>query len=294
MNEPTTGTITENEIQSLRAEVEGLEARDQSGMDSGDARRLIDRFLNALESGGIRAASPAVDGRWRVHQWVKSGILAAFRFGSITSFGHGDLSFVDVDTLPPRKFGEGSRIRIVPGGTAVRRGAHLGDGTICMPPAYVNVGAFVGERTMVDSHALVGSCAQIGARVHLSAATQIGGVLEPVGALPVIVEDDVFAGGGCGIYEGCIVRRGAVLAPGVILSRSTPVFDLVNERILRAESENPLEIPEGAVVVPGSRPASSSFARTNGIALYAPVIVKYRDARTDAATALEQSLRDLN
>lgn len=294
MNVPTTGKTTENKIRSLRAELEGLEGRDQNGVDFGDARRLIDRFLDALESGGIRAASPTPDGVWRVHPWVKSGILAAFRLGRITSFGHGDLTFVDVDTLPPRKFDEGSRLRIVPGGTAIRRGAHLGEGTVCMPPAYVNVGAFVGERTMVDSHALVGSCAQIGARVHLSAATQIGGVLEPVGVLPVVVEDDVFVGGGCGIYEGCIIRRGAVLAPGVILSRSTPVFDLVNARILRAENENPLEIPEGAVVVPGSRPLDSEFARSNGVSVYAPVIIKYRDEKTDAATVLEQSLRNVN
>jgi len=209
----------------------------------------------------------------------------------MSSFGNGYFSFIDRETLAPRRFTEEDRVRIVPGGSAVRRGAHLGTGTVCMPPSYVNVGAFVDKDTMVDSHVLVGSCAQVGARVHLSAAVQIGGVLEPAGALPVIVEEDVFIGGGCGVYEGCILRRGAVLAPGVILSRATPIYDLVHERVERAENGQSLEIPSGAVVVPGTRPAASAFARSEGISLYAPIIVKYRDTGTDAATALESALR---
>jgi len=283
--------MTGLEIAGLRTQLERLGGVDSNGLRSDDAREAIERLLDALEAGTIRAAEPDADGRWMVNNWIKSGILAAFRLGKLSSFESGSLSFVDLDTLPPRQFDVAGGVRIVPGGSAVRRGAYLGRGTICMPPSYVNVGAYVGDGSMVDSHALVGSCAQIGNRVHLSAAVQIGGVLEPPGALPVIVEDDVFIGGGCGIYEGCIVRQGAVLAPGVILSRSTPVYDLVNERVLRARGGSSLEIPSRAVVVPGSRPASTEFARSEGISLYAPVIVKYRDVRTDAATALEVALR---
>ena len=283
--------MTDSEIDALRTQIERLGSVDSNGAQHDDVRDAIERLLDGLETGSIRAAVRGADGRWIVNAWVKSGILAAFRLGRMSSFECGPLSFVDLDTFAPRRFDEKGGVRIVPGGSAVRRGAHLGPGTICMPPSYVNVGAFVGERSMVDSHALVGSCAQIGDRVHLSASVQIGGVLEPPGALPVIVEDDVFVGGGCGIYEGCIVRHGAVLAPGVILSRSTPVYDLAEERVLRAQDGGPLEIPAGAVVVPGSRPASTEFARSEGISLYAPVIVKYRDAATDAATALEDALR---
>ena len=283
--------MTGSEIAGLRTQLERLGGVDSNGLRSDDAREAIERLLDALEAGSIRAAEPGQDGRWKANGWVKSGILAAFRLGKLSSFESGSLSFVDLDTFPPRHFDETGGVRIVPGGSAVRRGSHLGRGTICMPPSYVNVGAYVGDGSMVDSHALVGSCAQIGSRVHLSAAVQIGGVLEPPGALPVIVEDDVFVGGGCGIYEGCMVRQGAVLAPGVILSRSTPVYDLVNERVVRAGDDGRLEIPSRAVVVPGSRPASTEFARSESISLYAPVIVKYRDAVTDAATALEDGLR---
>lgn len=273
---------------ALRSAIEQI----SNGDDKTDAKRVIRQLLDGLEEGAVRAATRQEDGVWSVNEWVKRGILAAFRAGSLTFYESGALSFVDLDTLPPRRFDQASRVRVVPGGSSVRRGAHIGRGTICMPPSYVNVGAFVGADSMVDSHALVGSCAQIGDRVHLSAAVQIGGVLEPPGALPVIVEDDAFVGGGCGVYEGCIVRRAAVLAPGVIISRATPVYDLVNERVLRGTREAPLEIPPGAVVVPGSRPAEIPFARAQGISVYTPVIVKYRDERTDASTALEHALRE--
>lgn len=283
--------MTESEVRSLQSGIEAITASEAEDTDSPDARRTVDRLLDALESGVVRAAARDDSGQWVANPWVKAGILLAFRVGGMSLFENGSFSFVDRETLAPRRFTEEDRVRIVPGGSAVRRGAHLGAGTVCMPPSYVNVGSFVDEDTMVDSHVLVGSCAQIGARVHLSAAVQIGGVLEPVGALPVIIEDDVFIGGGCGVYEGCIVGRGAVLAPGVILSRATPVFDLVQERVVRANNGLPLMIPSGAVLVPGTRPAASAFARREGISIYSAVIVKYRDARTDVATALESALR---
>lgn len=268
----------------------------ERALDSRESREatlpLIERFLDALERGEIRAAHPEADGRWAVAPWVKQGILLAFRLGVPASW---DLPpvfrFRDKDTLAPRSEGAGSNVRIVPGGTTIRRGAHLGEGVVVMPPAFVNVGAHVGPGTMIDSHALVGSCAQIGARVHLSAAAQIGGVLEPVGALPVIVEDDAFVGGGCGIYEGTRVRRQAVLAAGVVLTRSVPIVDLVREVIHRAEPPGVLEVPERAVVVPGSRPAAGPFAARLGIGLQTPVIVKYRDPSVDAAATLEEALR---
>jgi len=270
--------MTESEVRSLQTSIEAINAAETEMAGAPDARRTVDCLLDALESGLVRAATQDDSGQWVANPWVKAGILLAFRIGGMLS-------------LAPRRFTEEDRVRIVPGGSAVRRGAHLGAGTVCMPPSYVNVGAFVDEDTMVDSHVLVGSCAQIGARVHLSAAAQIGGVLEPAGAVPVIIEDDVFIGGGCGVYEGCIVGRGAVLAPGVILSRATPVYDLVKETVLRAGSAHPLAIPSGAVLVPGTRPATSAFAREEGISIYSAVIVKYRDSRTDVATALESTLR---
>jgi 2,3,4,5-tetrahydropyridine-2-carboxylate N-succinyltransferase len=223
--------------------------------------------------------------------WVKRGILAGFRLGRLEASGGRSLSFVDKDTYPPQQFTKQRGIRIVPGGSTVRRGAYIARNVVCMPPMYVNVGAYIDEGTMVDSHALVGSCAQIGERVHLSAAAQIGGVLEPVNASPVVIEDEVLVGGNCGVYEGTIVRARAVLAAGVILTRGTPVYDLVNERIVRADAERPLEIPSGAVVVPGARRVSTGWGAEQGIALQTPVIVKYRDERTDVATALESWLR---
>jgi len=252
-------------------------------------REEVIALLAALERGEVRAAAPDASGSWLANGSVKEGILAAFRLGVDQESGEGVFRFRDRDTLPPRSLPDG--VRVVPGGSTIRRGAFLARGVVVMPPAYVNVGAWVDEGTMIDSHALVGSCAQVGKRVHLSAAAQVGGVLEPVGARPVVIEDDVFVGGGCGIYEGVLVRRRAVLASGTILTASTVVFDLPNEREIRGTPGQPLEIPEGAVVVPGSRPAPGAWALERGISLASPVIVKYRDAKTDAKTALEGALR---
>ncbi len=242
-------------------------------------------LLEALETGAVRAAQRGEDGVWRANAWVKAGVLAGFRATATAEIPGWPGSAFDRAAFPPRQFTLAEGVRLVPGGSAVRRGAFVASGVVIMPPAYVNVGAFVDEGTMVDSHALVGSCAQIGKRVHLSAAAQVGGVLEPAGARPVIVEDDAFVGGLCGLFEGVVVRRRAVLAPGTLLTASTVIFDLVNGRELMGE------IPDGAVVVPGSRPASGPFAQAHGLSLSAPCIVKYRDARTDAATALEEALR---
>ena len=256
------------------------------------ARAAFERLREALERGAVRAAERGPDGRWMVHGWVKAGILLGFRIGRMVAPESGPpFGFVDKDTYPLRRFAPADGVRVVPGGSSVRAGAYLAPGVVCMPPMYVNAGAYVDEGTMIDSHVLVGSCAQVGKRVHLSAAAQIGGVLEPAGALPVIVEDDVLVGGGCGVYEGTIVRERAVLAPGTILTGATPVIDLVRDRTYRREGTAPLEIPAGAVVVPGTRPVASGPGARDGIALYAPVIVKYRDARTDAATRLEDLLR---
>ena len=253
------------------------------------------QFLAELERGNVRAASPQPDGTWRVHAEVKQAILVGFRIGRIVDMtGAGPLPFADKDTFPPAGHVAGQRgTRIVPGGSSVRAGAYLGNSVTCMPPMYVNVGAYVDDGAMVDSHALVGSCAQIGKRVHLSAAAQIGGVLEPVGARPVIIEDDAFVGGGVGVYEGTLVRRRAVIGAGVILTRSTPVYDLVHERVLRATADAPLEIPEGAVVVPGTRALGqqTAFSKQHGLQLACAIIIKYRDEKTDAAAALELDLR---
>jgi 2,3,4,5-tetrahydropyridine-2-carboxylate N-succinyltransferase len=262
------------------------EERDPS---SEAVRAAVDELLARLESGEVRAAEKTAAG-WRANEWVKAGILLAFRVGKIVELAPaGPLAFSDRDTLPPRRMPAG--VRVVPGGSAVRRGAYLGPGVVIMPPAYVNVGAYVGAGTMIDSHALVGSCAQIGARVHLSAGAQIGGVLEPVGARPAVVEDDAFIGALAGVFEGAVVGRGAVLAAGVILTASTPVYDLVRSEVHRGTREEPLVVPERAVLVPGSRPASGDFAAEHAISLMTPVIVKYRDEKTDAATVLESALR---
>ncbi|MCY4001707.1 MAG: 2,3,4,5-tetrahydropyridine-2,6-dicarboxylate N-succinyltransferase [Bacteroidetes bacterium] len=246
----------------------------------------FDQLILALNQGMVRAASRNSDGTWKAHAWVKKGLLYGFRKGQLAQIEAEPSPFFDKDTYPLKPLGLSDQVRLVPGGSSIRTGCYVSRDVICMPPMYINTGAYVDQGTMVDSHALVGSCAQIGKRVHLSAATQIGGVLEPPGALPVIVEDDCFIGGGCGLYEGCVIREGAVLAPGVILTRSLPMYDLVRERIIPAG-----EVPPLAVVVPGSRQKSGSFANRNGISLYAPVIVKYRDANTDAATELESALR---
>jgi 2,3,4,5-tetrahydropyridine-2,6-dicarboxylate N-succinyltransferase len=262
-------------------------ARDSAAMDAFIALR------GCLERGEIRAASPDPTSQtgWRVHAWVKQGLLLGFRLGALKDWPVPGFSFVDKHTYPVRSFAPEQGIRIVPGGSSVRAGAYLAKGVVCMPPMYINTGAWVDEGTMVDSHALVGSCAQIGKRVHLSAAAQIGGVLEPVNANPVIVEDDVLLGGNCGVYEGTIVRRGAVLGAGTVLTRGTPVFDLVNGAVLRATAELPLVIPENAVVVPGSRAVARGKGAEWGLSLYAPVIVKYRDEKTNLSAVLEDLLR---
>ena len=248
---------------------------------------------SAIESGEVRAAEPdaSTPTGWRVNAWVKQGILLGFRLGSLMELPGGGLSFVDKHTYPARRFGAEEGIRIVPGGSSVRAGAYVARGVVCMPPMYINAGAYVDEGAMVDSHALVGSCAQIGKRVHLSAAAQIGGVLEPVNASPVIVEDDVLVGGNCGVYEGAIVRKGAVLAAGTILTRGTPVYDLVNGTVLKATEDMPLIVPERAVVVPGSRAVTKGKGQEWGLSVYAPVIVKYRDDKTDLSTTMEDLLR---
>jgi 2,3,4,5-tetrahydropyridine-2,6-dicarboxylate N-succinyltransferase len=261
----------------------------QGDVRSEPARRLFAEFRDALTAGRIRAAE-SVDGEWRVNAWVKKGILLGFRLGELAETG-GALSFVDKDTYPARRFTAADRVRIVPGGSSVRSGAYVAPSVVCMPPMYINVGAYVDEGTMVDSHALVGSCAQIGKRVHLSAAAQIGGVLEPVNASPVIIEDDVLVGGNCGVYEGTQVRARAVLGAGTILTRSTPLYDLVRGEVYRAEGNQPLVVPENAVVVPGSRALDRGKARAWGLSIYAPVIIKYRDEKTGRSSALEEALR---
>ena len=252
---------------------------------------------DALEAGTSRAAQPddASPSGWRVNAWIKRGILLGFRLGQLRGQGSGPTEgrfpYVDKHTYPARQWTPEDQVRIVPGGSSVRSGAYLAPGVVCMPPMYVNVGAYVDEGTMIDSHALVGSCAQVGRRVHLSAAAQIGGVLEPVNASPVILEDDVLVGGNCGVYEGTLVRKGAVLAAGTILTRGTPVYDVVHGTVLRAEGDMPLIIPENAVVVPGARAIAKGKAAEWSLSLYTPVIVKYRDAKTELSLALEDLLR---
>jgi 2,3,4,5-tetrahydropyridine-2-carboxylate N-succinyltransferase len=269
---------------------------DTSRLGTG-AYKVFDELLDALESGTVRSATRGEDGSWRAVSWVKQGILLGFRIGALVDMSipaeqsTRRFSFIDKHTYPPRRFTERDGVRIVPGGSAIRRGAFIASGVVCMPPMYVNVGAHVGTGTMIDSHALVGSCAQIGERVHLSAAAQIGGVLEPVNAAPVVIEDDALVGGNCGVYEGTVVRRKAVLAAGVVLTRGTPVYDLVEQRVLKGSADAPLEIPENAVVVPGARAVTSGWGEKHGLSLQTPVIVKYRDEKTDVATALEAWLR---
>lgn len=278
----------------LAAEVEQLfDARPASYGDN--QVRLFQDFKDALNAGHIRAAEPDASTAtgWRVNAWVKKGILLGFRIGTIVdlSIDAAKQPFLDKHTYPVKHVTPEQGIRIVPGGSSIRDGAYVARGVTCMPPMYINVGAYVDEGTMVDSHALVGSCAQIGRNCHLSAAVQIGGVLEPVGALPVIVEDDVMIGGNSGVYEGTVVKRRAVLGTGTLLNRSTPVYDLVHGRVLTATDEQPLVIPEGAVVVPGSRAVSKGIGAEWNLSLYTPVIVKYRDAKTDTRVQLEDLLR---
>jgi len=276
----------------LKSLIERLAAQGEVERDP-EARATFLEFRDQLTQGKIRAAEN-VNGRWRVNAWVKQGILLGFRLGVLADMTAG-LSFVDKDTFPARQFTVADRVRVVPGGSSVRVGAYVAPSVICMPPMFINVGAYVDEGTMIDSHALVGSCAQIGKRVHLSAAAQVGGVLEPINAAPVIIEDDVLVGGNCGIFEGTLVRARAVLGAGTILTRSTRLYDLVKGEVHRATADGPLEVPENAVVVPGSRAVKKGKASANtedwNLSLYTPVIVKYRDEKTDRGIELEDWLR---
>jgi 2,3,4,5-tetrahydropyridine-2-carboxylate N-succinyltransferase len=276
----------------LQAHIEQLAALTTEALQAHPkAREVFAEFKYKLNLGHIRAAEK-LDGVWKVNHWVKQGILLGFRLGEMKPIMSAPpFSFVDKDTYPTRQFSLNEKVRIVPGGTTVRDGAYLAPSVVVMPPAYINVGAFVDAGTMIDSHALVGSCAQVGKYVHLSAGSQLGGVLEPVGAMPVIIEDGVMIGGNCGIYEGTIVEERAVIGTGVILNGSTPVYDVVHERILRKTAESPLIIPKGAVVVAGSRPINNAFAQAHGLSIYTPIIIKYRDEKTDKATSLEELLR---
>jgi 2,3,4,5-tetrahydropyridine-2-carboxylate N-succinyltransferase len=281
---------------TLKDRIEHFYVQDPTSLDRQEALQAFKELKFFLNVGDIRAASPSpaegVCAGWVVNDWVKKGILLGFRLGKLTDASIDEhFRFFDKNTFPLKKITRDNQIRIVPGGSSIRDGSYVAKGVVVMPPAYINVGAYVDEGTMIDSHALVGSCAQVGKRVHLSAAAQIGGVLEPIGALPVIVEDDVFIGGHCGIFEGTIVKKRAVIGAGAILTGSTPVYDLVNEKIYRKTNDSPLVIPEGAVIVPGSRSIEATFAKKHSVALYTPVIIKYRDSNTDAATVLEEGLR---
>jgi 2,3,4,5-tetrahydropyridine-2-carboxylate N-succinyltransferase len=278
----------------LETNIQTLAASDTSA-DREAVRAAFAELRAALSAGTVRAAEPdkTSPAGWRVNTWVKQGILLGFKFGDLVdaSMVHGTLPFYDKDTLPLKKPGLSAGVRIVPGGSAVRDGAYIAPGVICMPPMYINIGAYIGERSLIDSHALVGSCAQIGARVHISAAAQIGGVIEPVGALPVIIEDDVLVGGNSGIYEGAIIKTRAVIAAGTVLTGSTPVYDLVRGEVIRPTADRPLVIPEDAVVVPGARAVTVGKGSDWGLSLATPVIVKYRDSRTDTRTGLEAWIR---
>jgi 2,3,4,5-tetrahydropyridine-2,6-dicarboxylate N-succinyltransferase len=278
---------------ALQATIERYFAAGAEAVGDRGAMRAFLELRNELTEGRLRAAEPDPETStgWRVNAWVKQGILLGFRLGKLEKMGGDHFSFVDKSTYPVRRFGLQEEVRIVPGGSAVREGAFLAPGVVCMPPMYVNAGAYIDENTMVDSHALVGSCAQIGKGVHLSAGAQIGGVLEPINATPVIIEDDVLIGGNTGVYEGTLVRRSAVLAAGTILTRGTPVYDIVRNQVLRGSVDQPLIIPEGAVVVPGARELKRGADPAWGLSLYTPVIIKYRDDKTDLSTTLEDLLR---
>ena len=281
---------------TLKERIESLYAQDSAAINRSSALKTFNELKFFLNVGDIRAAVPSSAegnlGGWIVNDWVKKGILLGFRLGELTDVSiDKHFKYFDKNTYPLKKITLENQIRIVPGGSSVRDGAYIASGVMVMPPAYINVGSYVDSGTMVDSHALVGSCAQVGKRVHLSAASQIGGVLEPIGAMPVIIEDDVFIGGNCGIYEGTIVKQRAVIAAGVVITGSTPVYDLLNENIYRKTKDTPLIIPEGAVIVPGTRAVTAPFAQKHQVYVYAPIIIKYRDKNTDAATALEESLR---
>ena len=275
----------------LREQIEALAAGESREFSRAD-RDVFDELKRALNRGEVRAAERNAAGKWIVNSWVKQGLLLGFRMGATIDMSDGEsFRFFDKDTYPGRTTKIEDNVRIVPGGSTIRDGVYIAPGVVCMPPMFVNAGAYVDEGTMIDSHALVGSCAQIGKRVHISAAAQIGGVLEPVGAVPVIIEDDVLVGGNCGVYEGTIVRERAVLASGTILTGSTPVYDLVRGEIYQRAVDGPLEIPAGAVVVSGARAVTTERGREWGLSLYAAVIVKYRDEKTDTAVRLEDYLR---
>ncbi len=279
-------------MQQLESQIERLFALgDKIKAEREEALRVFAEFRDALTQGKVRAAEK-VNGMWQTNIWVKQGILLGFRLGELVELGDPEvLPFVDKNTFPVRRFHAGEGVRVVPGGSSVRVGAYVAAGVVCMPPMYINVGAYVDEGTLIDSHALVGSCAQVGKRVHVSAGAQIGGVLEPVNASPVIIEDDVLVGGNCGVYEGTVVGSRAVLGAGTVLTRSTPLYDLVRGEVHRAHGEAPLTVPENAVVVPGARKVERGKASDWGLSLYAPVVVKYRDEKTDRGIELEDLLR---
>ncbi len=261
-----------------------------NGISDTAVQELFEVFIDQLDRGCIRAVSYD-NGEWSVNSWVKKGILLGFRIGRLVFQQDGLFGFCDKGTYPVKQFLLTDAVRVVPGGTSVRRGAYCAPGIVIMPPSYINVGAYVDAGTMIDSHVLIGSCAQIGKRCHISAGVQVGGVLEPIQGSPVIIEDEVFIGGQCGIYEGVVVRGHAVLATGTILTASTVLYDAVHERIIRPDQRGRLIVPEGAVVVPGSRPVHNEFGKTHGLAVYTPIIVKYRDEKTDVRVALEEGLR---
>jgi 2,3,4,5-tetrahydropyridine-2-carboxylate N-succinyltransferase len=265
--------------------------------DKDRSRMVFKKLREELSAGRVRAAEPDSSAAigWRVNTWVKQGILVGFRCGDLVDMSLSGFDarwfFSDKDTLPLKRMHAGMGVRVVPGGSSIRDGAYLGKGVICVPPMFINIGAYVGESTLVDSHALVGSCAQVGSRVHISAGAQIGGVIEPVGAIPVIIEDEVLVGGNTGIYEGAVIKARAVIGAGTILTGSTPIYDLQKERVIKPEGDAPLVVPEGAVVVPGSRAVTHGMGPRWGLSLSTPVIVKYRDEKTDARTSLEQWVR---
>jgi 2,3,4,5-tetrahydropyridine-2-carboxylate N-succinyltransferase len=275
----------------LQSSIESLIGSSVEYLQAQNNLAVLEDFLHALNVGEIRAATCDESGTWTVHQWVKQGILMLFKVGVLKDMSISGMPFFDKHTIPLKAMSISDNVRLVPGGSAIRTGSYIAPGVICMPPMYINIGAYVDSGTMVDSHALVGTCAQIGKNVHISAAAQIGGVLEPAGARPVIIEDNVMIGGNCGVYEGVMIRNRAVLGTGVILNASTHVYDLVNGVIIKPKIGEPLEIPANAVVIPGSRSIDSSFGREHGLSISTPLIVKYRDEKTDAKTALEDALR---
>lgn len=278
-------------MNTLQSHIESLIGVTNDELGTQDNLRILEQFLDSLNRGIIRAATCDEFGVWTVHQWVKQGMLMLFKIGKLIEMSSDGLPFFDKHSIPLKSVSLSDNIRLVPGGSSIRTGAYVAPGVICMPPMYINIGAYVDEGTMVDSHALIGTCAQIGKNVHISAASQIGGVLEPAGARPVIIEDNVMIGGNCGVYEGVLIRKRAVLGTGVILNASTQVFDLVHQTILQPKGGEPLEIPEHAVVIPGSRAVQTDFGKEWGLSVSTPLIVKYRDEKTDAKTALEDALR---